>query len=89
MALSNEQNTADNGLHVYTAGVAIQFACICVFCYYAYNFQKRLSIEVEPVDPVKAGRVRKLLKVLYLSLSLISVSFISLMSLASKYDIVH
>lgn len=71
MTVSNNYNTLNNGLHIYTAGVAMQEFFIICFLALVFTFQRRLSRE-EP-DPLRIKGAKELLLVLYVSLGLISV----------------
>lgn len=68
---SNDNSTINTGLHIYTAGVALQQFFIVCFIVLSVIFRRRLAREC---DPEKAKSVQPLLYTLYLSLALISVS---------------
>jgi len=70
MTISKNFQTLQNGLHIYTAGVALQEFFIFCFILLVYQFQRRLSRECNRESVLKA---RKLLYVMYISLGLISV----------------
>ena len=70
MTISENFNTLQNGLHIYTAGVALQEFFIFCFLFLVFTFQRRLSREVERE---KVQESKKLLFVLFASLGLISV----------------
>lgn len=73
MTISKNFKTLQNGLHIYTAGVALQEFFIFCFLFLVYKFQRRLSRECPRERVLEA---RKLLNILYISLGLISVSFL-------------
>lgn len=68
--LGKNTSNKSNGLHIYTAGVAIQQAVILGFVLLVVVFQRRLKRES---GSTIAGRAAKLLYVLYASLVLITV----------------
>lgn len=68
---SDDNSTINTGLHIYTAGVALQQFFIICFTVLSVIFRRRLSREC---DPERAKSVQPLLYTLYLSLALISVS---------------
>jgi peptidoglycan/LPS O-acetylase OafA/YrhL len=70
MTISKNFQTLQNGLHIYTAGVALQEFFIFCFLFLVYQFQRRLSRECTRERVLEA---RKLLYVMYISLGLISV----------------
>jgi hypothetical protein len=76
MTLSTNFKTLQNGLHIYTAGVALQEFFILFFLCLVFTFQRRLFRE--ETDPVRLRGAKKLLFILYASLALISVSSKSL-----------
>lgn len=69
LTVSKNFNTQNNGLHIYTAGVALQEFFILCFVFLVFTFQKRFAREA---DPSKAGGAKRLLLILYVSLGLIS-----------------
>lgn len=73
MTISNTFTTQNRGLHIYTAGVALQEFFIFVFLFLVFQFQRRLKQEES--DPVRIKGAKKLLLVAYISLGLISVRF--------------
>jgi hypothetical protein len=73
MTVSTNEQTLSNGLHVYTAGVALQELFIFCFVFLVFSFQRRLAREATVEQKVGA---KKLLLILYVSLSLISVSYL-------------
>jgi hypothetical protein len=68
MTISKNFHTLQNGLHIYTAGVALQEFFIVVFITLVITFQRRLSAH----SPERYAEVKRLLYVLYLSLGLIT-----------------
>ncbi|KAJ5734846.1 hypothetical protein N7533_013249 [Penicillium manginii] len=66
---SDDNSTINTGLHIYTAGVALQQFFIICFTVLSVIFRRRLSREC---DPERAKSVQPLLYTLYLSLALIS-----------------
>jgi hypothetical protein len=70
MTLSKKFNTLNNGLHIYTTGVALQQFFIFCFLFLIYSFQRRLEREC---SQERIQEAKKLILVLYFSLILISV----------------
>ncbi|KAM3074580.1 hypothetical protein ACMFMG_008010 [Clarireedia jacksonii] len=70
LTVSNDSDTLQNGLHIYTAGVALQEFFIFCFLYLVYTFQRRLKAECARERVVEA---RRLLWVIYVTLFLISL----------------
>lgn len=71
MTISNNFDTLQRGLNIYTAGVALQEFFILCFLFLVFTFQRRLSRE--ETDSVRLQGAKKLLIILYVSLTLISV----------------
>lgn len=69
MTVSKNFNTLQNGLHIYTAGVALQELFILIFVFLVITFQRRLYASCSSEQIAQAKRV---LWVMYLSLGLIS-----------------
>jgi hypothetical protein len=70
MTISKDFKTLQNGLHIYTAGVALQELFILIFLYLVFTFQRRLSRS--NLSPGRISQAKKLIYVMYLSLALIS-----------------
>lgn len=70
LTVSDNIHTESNGLHIYTAGVALQEFFIFVFIFLVFSFQRRLAKEATVEQRASA---KKLLFILYTSLGLISV----------------
>jgi hypothetical protein len=83
MTVSKNFNTLQNGLHIYTAGVALQEFFIFCFLFLVFQFQRRLSKECTRERVVEA---KKLLLVLYVSLALISVRSTPLPSVIASFS---
>jgi hypothetical protein len=73
MTISKNFQTLQRGLHIYTAGVALQEFFILCFLFLVYQFQRRLSRDCTKERVLEA---RKLLFIMYISLALISVCFL-------------
>lgn len=71
MTVSDNYKTLQNGLHIYTAGVALQEFFIICFIFLVFTFHKRLL--KEETDPSRLRGAKKLLLILYGSLVLITV----------------
>jgi hypothetical protein len=71
MTISTNFKTLQNGLHIYTAGVALQEFFIFCFLFLVFTFQRRMSKEVEKE---RVQESKRLLFILFASLGLISVS---------------
>lgn len=71
MTISENFKTLQNGLNIYTAGVALQEFFIFCFLFLVFSFHKRLL--KEETDPSRLRGAKKLLFILYASLALISV----------------
>jgi len=71
MTISTNFKTLQNGLHIYTAGVALQESFIFCFLFLVFVFQHRLSKEES--DTIRIKGAKKLLLILYASLGLIAV----------------
>jgi len=69
MTLSKNFNTLNNGLHIYTAGVALQEFFILCFLFLVYKFERRLRVECSDAQKAEA---RRLLLALYITLGLIT-----------------
>ncbi len=63
----NNPSKMNNGLHIYTAGVAVQQAVILVFLTFGIKFQKRLTT-------LPKSKASTLIIIIYITLALISVS---------------
>jgi len=70
MTISNNFKTLQNGLHIYTAGVALQEFFILCFLFLVFTFHRRLLRE--ETIPGRLRGAKKLLIILYASLGLIS-----------------
>ncbi|KAF4627329.1 hypothetical protein G7Y89_g10831 [Cudoniella acicularis] len=73
LVLSKNDQTKQTGLHIYTAGLALQQFFIIIFVSMVSSFHRRLGREASPEQKAKA---KKLLVTLYLSLTLISIRII-------------
>lgn len=69
MTVSKNFKTLQNGLHIYTAGVALQEFFILVFVFLVITFQRRLRASC---SPEQIGQAKRVLWVMYLTLGLIS-----------------
>lgn len=81
MTISKDFQTLQNGLHIYTAGVALQqFFIICFLCF-VFHFNRRIKREC----PDRIAEAHRLLWVMYFALTMISVSsnFAPLLNLAN------
>ncbi|KAH8687354.1 RTA1 like protein-domain-containing protein [Tricladium varicosporioides] len=83
LVLSKNVQTKQTGLHIYTAGLALQEFFIFVFVFLVFSFQRRLKHEAGPEARRKA---KKLLITMYLSLALISIRILyRLLEFASSF----
>lgn len=71
MTISNNLKTLQNGLHIYTAGVALQEFFILCFMFLVVTFQRRL--EREEANEAGIKQAKRLILVSYMALGLISV----------------
>lgn len=79
MTISKNFHTLQTGFHIYTAGVALQECFILSFLFLVYQFQRRLSRECTRERVIEGS---KMLFVLYISLSLISVCSLNLYAIS-------
>ncbi|EHK98278.1 putative protein RTM1 [Glarea lozoyensis 74030] len=84
LVVSDDPKVQQNGLHIYTAGLALQLFFILVFSYLVFEFWKRVSREGMVEHKVAA---KKLVITLYCSLTLISIRIIyRLLEFASDFN---
>jgi len=79
MTISKNMKTLQRGLNIYTAGVALQQFFILCFIFLVYTFWKRVGREES--NPIRLKNANKLVLILFISLALISVGYISSMNM--------
>jgi len=74
MTLSDNIDTLQRGLNIYTAGVALQEFFILCFTFLVVSFQRRLK--KEETDDLRLKQAKRLALVTYLALALITVTLL-------------
>jgi len=72
MTVSNNFDTLQRGLNIYTAGVALQEFFILCFIFLVVSFQRRLK--KEETDAMRSMQAKRLVIISYIALALITVS---------------